>query len=48
MYFRLKTSAGRACRKSSRGRLDGEAVRQQVIATLKAPDCDHGAGFGDG
>jgi hypothetical protein len=34
MYFRRKTSAGRAYLQIVESRRDGEAVRQQVIATL--------------
>src|SRR6516162_1437366 len=34
MYFRRKTSAGRACLQIVESRRDGDQVRQQVIATL--------------
>ena len=36
MYFRRKTSAGRAYLQIVESRRDGDQVRQQVIATLGA------------
>ena len=47
MYFRKKTSGGRAYLQIVESRREGAAVRQQVIATLASTSCNRTGSWTD-